>query len=260
MFYDISTYVCPLKSSSDTDENNQASKKRKLNDNGETKQETKQESRHGNGVNNGHWEKGTYSEIKEISFSIPQRKKLTLEIGKLPNQGLRASNPSTGGTEFQVQWSDVEHVVCLPVPEKAQVSHNFCVFTNSVAEQVLWTVPGNVPKAGIVGNEIHAEPDETFKDILIRLLNQCLKSRKARVIVPDEKEFVSQTAQASRKGEKAVHVKAFRGSKDGVCFPYLEFIYSGLISSKHHFTLWSLIKFSCCVLIKSLGRPNTCFP
>jgi len=218
LFYDISTYICPAKSSAGTDEYTQASKKRKLNENGETKQETKQGSMHGNGVSNGHWENESYSEIKEISFSVPQRKKLTLEIGKLPNQGLRASNPSTGGTEFQVQWNDIEHVVCLPVPEKAQVQHNFCVFTDSTAEQVLWTVPGNVPKAGIVGSEIHAEPEETYKDILIRLLNERLKSRKARVIVPDEKEFVSQTAQANRKGEKAVHVKAFRGSKDGVSF------------------------------------------
>lgn len=239
LFYDISTYLLPLKLSAGTGEYTQASKKRKLNENGDTGWEIKQESKHGNGLDNGHWENGSYSEIKEISFSVPQRKKLTLEIGKLPNQGLRASNPSTGETEFQVHWSEIKHVVCLPVPEKAQVQHNFCVFTDSTAEQVLWTVPAKVPKAGIVGIETPAEPDETYKDILIRLLNERLKSRKERVIVPDEKEFVSQTVQAHRKGEKAVHVKAFRGSKDGVSSRHLKYIYPSLLFFKRHFTVWS---------------------
>ncbi len=238
LFRDISTHFRPVQPPDNINEYNQASKKRKLNGHGDTSGEIQKESKQGNGVSAGHWKNGSYSEIKEISFSVPQRKKLTLGLGNLPNQGLRASNPSTGETEFQVQWSDIQHVVCLPVPEKAQAQHNFCVFTNSTAEQALWTVPAQAPKAGILGSEIHVEPEETYKDILVRLLNERLKSIKARVIEPDEKQFVSQTVQAHRKGQKAVHVKAFRGSKDGASIYQCELICLGLLSSKPCFASW----------------------
>ena len=47
-------------------------------------------------------------------------------------------------------------------------------------------------------------------------LNSCLKQTSAdRLIGPTDSEFVSATPEAHRKGEKAYHVKAFRGSKDG---------------------------------------------
>lgn len=119
-----------------------------------------------------------------------------------------------------------EHIICLPVPEKAQAQHSFCVFpfhgdgvaaseSNSAAEQMLWTVPVTAPKPGTIECGIHAEGEETYKTVLLRLLNERLKLIGKEVIEPNEKEFVSQTVQAYRKGEKAVHVKAFRGSKDG---------------------------------------------
>lgn len=112
------------------------------------------------------------------------------------------------------------------MPEKAQAQYSFCVFplhgdgvtvseSNSVAEQMLWTVPVTAPKPGTLECEIHAEEEETYKTVLLRLLNECLKRIGKEVIEPNEKEFVSQTVQTYRKGEKAVHVKAFRGSKDG---------------------------------------------
>lgn len=116
--------------------------------------------------------------------------------------------------------------MCLPVPEKAQAQYNFCVFplngdgvraseSGSEAEQILWTVPITPPKPGTVDSDIHAGDDEPYKSVLLRLLNERLKRNGKEVIEPKEKEFVSQTVQAYRKGEKAVHVKAFRGSKDG---------------------------------------------
>ena len=197
---------------------------------GDVRLEIKQENTHGNKTSNGYYEAGSYSAIREISFSIPQRKKLTLELGK-SNQGLRAINPSTGEPEFQIRWSNVQHVICLPVPEKAQAQHNFCVFTRTPAEQVLWTVPDTVPKAGIFGTEMDLAPDETYKDILRRVLNDYLKSTRISMVEPDEKEFVSHAVQAHRKGEKAVHVKAFRGSKDGVSVPYPHCVHRHLWSS-----------------------------
>ena len=53
------------------------------------------------------WPTGSFYAIKDISFSIPQRKKLTLEIGKLPEQGLRARNPTSGELEFVVKWKEM---------------------------------------------------------------------------------------------------------------------------------------------------------
>lgn len=44
---------------------------------------------------------------------------------------------------------------------------------------------------------------------------QVLKAANAEVLEPQDVEFVSQLQQATRKGEKSYHVKAFRGSKDG---------------------------------------------
>ena len=79
---------------------------------------------------------------------------------------------------------------------------------------MLWTVSSTAPKPGTF-DEVTGEAEESLKIIVQRLLNKQLKTHDKKVIEPDEKEFVSQTTQAYRKGEKAVHVKAFRGSKDG---------------------------------------------
>ena len=46
-----------------------------------------------------------------------------------------------------------------------------------------------------------------------------------KIVEADEKLFASEQRQAHRPGEKAVHVKAFRGSKDG----YLFFLPNGIL-------------------------------
>lgn len=181
------------------------------------------------------WNTKTCSPITDLSFSIPQRKKLTLEIGSLKSQGVRARNPSTGAVEFGVSYEDIrkppyllnfnhtlnpsffpEHVICLPVPEKAQAQYNFCVFPlhcdgvtapekTSAAEAMLWT-------AGVGARD----GDETYKGLCVRLLNESLRHFGQKVVEPDEKEFVSNEGRPYKTGEKAAHVKAFRGSKDGI--------------------------------------------
>lgn len=82
-------------------------------------------------------------------------------------------------------------------------------------EQVLWTVPDTAvnPASIEVGNCV--QPDETYKTLLLRLLNERLRPFDRQVKEPDEKEFVSQTSRPYSNGKKATHVKAFRGSKDG---------------------------------------------
>lgn len=79
----------------------QISKKRKL----EISQGAAAEVQ-GQGPTHQTWRSGSYSTIKDLSFSIPQRKKLTLDIGHLENQGLRARN-SAGEVEFVLSWKDI---------------------------------------------------------------------------------------------------------------------------------------------------------
>lgn len=83
------------------------------------------------------------------------------------------------------------------------------------AEQILWTVPSAILKPSQVAGEFAMEPMHTYKSLLLHELNRRLAPFQKQVEVPNEKEFASQTAQVYKKGEKAVHVKAFRGSKDG---------------------------------------------
>ena len=109
-----------------------------------------------------------------------------------------------------------EHVVCLPVPEKAQATYNFCVFPKygdtmssppddaASYEPMVWTVPD--VKAKETGEE---KPDHR------RNMIDAVKAARIPVLEPGASEFESQVQQAYRKGQKAYHVKAFRGSKDG---------------------------------------------
>ncbi len=152
--------------------------------------------------------------ITDISFSIPQRKKLKLSLGRNSEKGtIRACTPATNDTEFGLRWSDVEYCICVPVPEKAQPQYNLCIFPRGEGgEQVLFTVPGGKVKGDSIQSEVSFSSEDSYKDVVVQMLNKRLKSK---VLEPNEKEFASQVAQAHRKGEKAVHVKAFRGSKDG---------------------------------------------
>ena len=110
-----------------------------------------------------------------------------------------------------------EHVVCLPLPEKAAAAYNFCIFPKygdgitkpsdgaPVHEPIVWTVPDGKTK--------DADADEQSpRDRII----EYLEARNVHVLVPTASEFTSEVVQANRKGEKAYHTKAFRGSKDGM--------------------------------------------
>ncbi|KAF6231154.1 hypothetical protein HO173_010654 [Letharia columbiana] len=171
-------------------------------------------------IDTGGWDKKNVCKVTDVSFSIPQRKKLHLSINKSASSGLHAINAS-GTSEFGVSWEWVRDIVCLPVPEKAQAQYNFCIFSTTAdglaPDQIVWTVPDSVPKDGtFVG--LTTSPGETCRTLLITVLNEALKPYKKRVIEPDKQEFASQVVQAHRRGEPAYHIKAFRGSKDGFLF------------------------------------------
>ncbi|KAL3455694.1 histone chaperone rtt106 [Aspergillus heterothallicus] len=173
--------------------------------------------------------------MQDVSFAIPQRKKLMLEItaGK---EFLRARNQASKEVEFGVPLDRIQHVLCLPVPEKNQRQFNFCVIPryadgiNSAPEgeptpeTIVWTVNDGPAKAAFSGSgqQIGTGNGETAETLVRRVLNDNLSH--IQVVRPDAQEFVSAMPEAHRKGEKAYHVKAFRGSKEG----YLFFLSTGI--------------------------------
>lgn len=162
----------------------------------------------------------------DVSFSVPQRKKLRLEWLDAPSGGIRAANPTSGDLEFGVSWSDIDHIFALPVPEKPKKQYNFVVIPKGghgllplaagAPEPIIWTVFELGPK------EIDAPPEPQTS---IDLLNKQLASFSKTVTVPNSDEFASALPQANRKGEPAYHVKAHRGAKDG----YLFFLGNGIL-------------------------------
>ncbi|KAF2809388.1 Rtt106-domain-containing protein [Mytilinidion resinicola] len=225
LFRDISSYILNFSGAQTSVVNGEpAGKKRKL------------ENGHANGAA-GKSTTGTWADAvtqtawrgTDTSFSIPQRKKLTLEMVKKGNGvkegGIRGINPATGEVEFGIAWKDVEQIFCLPLPEKAKRQHNFVVIpihgdgVNPVPEgtatpdSIVWTF------ADATGKDIKEGVDPGPAPIAA-VINDCLKSEgvNKRVVFPDEKEFGSAIVQAHRKGEKAFHVKGHRGSKEGFLF------------------------------------------
>lgn len=198
LFHDITTYISTLTGSTQTNGHGPPSKKRKLEDEASTAD--------------------TYDSIADVSFSIPQRKKLKLEISRNRETGaIRGTSAATGETEFGIRYNDVDYCICLPVPEKAQPQYSFCVLPTSGDDQLLFSVPGTKIRPEAVHSDQPVDEEQSYKDVVISMLSKRMK--KTKVIQPNEKDFSSTIAQAHRKGEKAVHVKAFRGSKDGTSSP-----------------------------------------
>ncbi|KAI9848168.1 MAG: hypothetical protein M1837_000842 [Sclerophora amabilis] len=157
----------------------------------------------------------------EFSFSVP-RKKLKLECTEAGIRGRK-------------------HVLCVPVPEKAQRQFNFCVFPKYAdgvtqppkgeppTDAIVWTIPDAPPKDPETISFRAGKGDveglkESYKSILTHVFNNHLP-KGTRVVEPDRNDFASALVQAHRKDEKAVHVRAFRGSKEG----YLFFLPTGVL-------------------------------
>ncbi|KAL4930624.1 putative negative regulator of DNA transposition (Rtt106) [Aspergillus undulatus] len=167
--------------------------------------------------------------MQDVSFAIPQRKKLTLEV-TAGNKYLRARNQASKDVEFGVPLDRIQHVLCLPVPEKNQRQFNFCVIPQyadginpppegePAPETIVWTVNDGPAKSAFSGQgqQIGIADGETAENLVRRILNENLSH--TCVVRPDAQEFASAIPEAHRKGEKAYHVKAFRGSKEGYLF------------------------------------------
>ncbi|KAK4641385.1 hypothetical protein QC761_502380 [Podospora bellae-mahoneyi] len=189
-------------------------------------------------------------EVKDISASAPQRKKYDVCFTK------NFLYASVSGSSTPVQgivypWKEIEHIFYLPVPEKSTVQHNYVVLPRNsylptrtakpaagaaptspaALEPFVFTVPGAAPKPGSIGGA-SAKTAEAVSDSYSTLFHWALATslksagnHSCSIVASDPKLFHSVTRQAHRPTEKAVHVKAFRGSKDG----YLFFLPTGIL-------------------------------
>lgn len=145
------------------------------------------------------------------------------------------------------------------MPEKAQVQYNYILFprhsalaslskppaaangatptaTPPVAEPLVFTVPATAPKPGQVGGPsagLAASVSDSYTTLfhwaiegqLRAVENVYLANQRSIIVAADPKVFHSAARQPFRPTEKAVHVRAFRGSKDG----YLFFLPTGIL-------------------------------
>ncbi|RMZ92701.1 hypothetical protein DV736_g28, partial [Chaetothyriales sp. CBS 134916] len=173
-------------------------------------------------------------DIADISWSMPQRKKMHLRItghydsvDNLNTFSLLAIDPKTSRIELVASLSDFARVLCLPVPEKPQKLINYCFIpkSNAAAESIVFTLPAPLLKNATIAAEWPSQiprpsEEKPLEDILATISTiQGLGLDK-----PDANLFVSVFPEVQRKNEKAYHVKAHVGTKDG----YLFFLSTGI--------------------------------
>lgn len=142
------------------------------------------------------------------------------------------------------------------MPEKTQKQFNFCIIPEyadgitpppdgtTVSEAMVFTIADGPAKAAFSGNgqQIGNGSGETAEGLLRKILNDNLSH--INVVRPDDRQFVSAMPEAHRKGEKAYHVKAFRGSKEGMSYPYFQW------------SLWAGLAYSDILLFIRLPLPS----
>ncbi|KAK3066664.1 hypothetical protein LTR53_016902 [Teratosphaeriaceae sp. CCFEE 6253] len=175
-------------------------------------------------------------ECRDVSFQVPARKKLRLQLvtDSHDNQKreVRLQNQQSNAIDYAIPADQIDQVFCLPVPEKPQRQWNFVLFPKPGAvtadgmpcEQMVFTM-GEVAPTGATSTGQQITEQDTLVTVTERELNSLLQPQGKHVITPNAAEFASCIPQAQRKGEKAYHVKAYRGSKDG----YLFFLPNGIV-------------------------------
>lgn len=137
----------------------------------------------------------------------------------------------------------IEFVFYAPIPEKQQLQYNYILFPRNTAlssaktwpavdfEPLVFTVPTTAPKAGIVAGyaaQTAAQVSDSYSSLMHWAINSQLQSvgnTSVSIVGTDPRVFASAVKQPHRPAERAVHVKAFRGSKDG----YLFFLPNGIL-------------------------------
>ncbi|KAI1616660.1 hypothetical protein EDD36DRAFT_142484 [Exophiala viscosa] len=174
-------------------------------------------------------------EARDISFSLPQRKKLHLGIAQYGTDinastttfAVYTRNPTTNEVETEVPIDQFAYALRLPVPEKATKQYNFCLLPKPDSNQsdpIIWTVNHGPLKSCHIPNPVLAKIASGPDHILETALDFVLKKAGISLTYPTADEFASATPESHRKSDKAYHVKAFRGSKDGFLF----FLHNGI--------------------------------
>jgi hypothetical protein len=96
---------------------------------------------------------------------------------------------------------------------------------------MVFTVVDGPAKAAFsgTGQQVGNNPGESAEGLIRKILNENMPN--TNVLRPDEREFVSAMPEAHRKGEKAYHVKTFRGSKEGMSRHWRQIAMTGLLQS-----------------------------
>ncbi|RMZ04224.1 hypothetical protein D0860_06465 [Hortaea werneckii] len=183
----------------------------------------------------------TILECKDVSFQIPARKKLKLHMVRdsqdARRQEIRLVDQKTSMLEHSLPADQIEHAFCLPVPEKQQRQCNFVLLpepgavspSGAPCEQVLFTLNEIAPQETISAEQ-KTEEGDTLVSIAERDLSDMLAKYGKKIARPTEKEFASAIPQSHRKGEKAWHVKAHRGTKEETDETgYLWFLSTGIL-------------------------------
>lgn len=132
------------------------------------------------------------------------------------------------------------YAFCLPVPEKTAKQYNYILFprtsylqpktTTTTLDPLLFTIPATAPKPNSISGTLTGEAssyNDTYKDLFDWAISRCLKDSGSKTAIeePSPSQFTSAIKEGHRPNEKAMFVKAFRGSKDG----YLFFLATGIL-------------------------------
>ena len=165
---------------------------------------------------------------KDVSFQIPARKKLRLELVQdavdRRNQEVRLVNQTNGALEYALPEQQIEQAFAMAVPDKQARQVNFVLYPYAEAssaegatvEPIVFSVNETLPSAEVVESNLDmVQEDDTYVSVVTRALNKMLTTDGKKIVKPTEAEFTSGVPQPHRKGEKAYHVRAHRGSKEG---------------------------------------------
>ncbi|KAK5096774.1 hypothetical protein LTS08_007264 [Lithohypha guttulata] len=184
-------------------------------------------------------------EARDISFSLPQRKKLHLGLVEYGSQADRSfaiqlRNPGTNQVESKYPFSSYAHALRLPVPEKNQKQYNFCLLPVSgkevSVEPIIWTVNHGPLKSYKIESDELKSIAPGPEDVLENALNLAFQGTDVKLVLPTEKEFASALRESHRKNDIAYHIKAFRGSKEGYLFLLEDGIFFGFKKPLTFFT------------------------
>ena len=100
---DIAKYIVTLQQPTENESTVPPSKKRRLN--GDSDANERKTTSNNYEPTTSQWHNAF--RMPDVSFSIPQRKKLSLEISVEHKEGIRAVNPKTETEEFSIPWIDI---------------------------------------------------------------------------------------------------------------------------------------------------------